>query len=131
MDIFLDSFLLDQGVAGPIASDCCPHGQICDSQVVAHDKATQSEVIVQLVERIAQSLEVRRKEAFTFIYPFLNLISSVQQIIQDHVTGHEQKMHAGGCCCCRFCWLIQQDSEQLPSQTKSCHRRRSFGSPLC
>ena len=69
--------LLDQGVADPIASDCCPHGQICNSQVVTHDKATQSEVIVQLVEGIAQSLEVRRKEAFTFIDPFLNLVSNV------------------------------------------------------
>ena len=80
MDIFLDGVLLDQGVADPIASDCCPHGQICDSQVVTHDKATQSEVIVELIERIVQSLDVRRKEAFTFIDPFLNLFSNIQQI---------------------------------------------------
>jgi hypothetical protein len=80
MGIFLDWVLLDQGVADPIASDCCTYGEICDSQVVTHDKATQSEVIVELVERIAQSLEIRCKEAFTFLDPFLNLFSNVQQI---------------------------------------------------
>ncbi len=67
--------LLDQGVAHPIASDCGPYSQICDSQAITHDKATQSEVLVQLVERIGQNSDVRFREAFTSIDPFLNLIS--------------------------------------------------------
>ena len=64
-------------MANSIASDCGPHGQICNSEVITHDEATQSEVFVQLRERVAQSLDVRRKEAFTFIDPFLNLFSNV------------------------------------------------------
>jgi hypothetical protein len=33
---------------------------------------------MQLVERIAQSFDFRREEAFTSIDPFLNLFSNVQ-----------------------------------------------------
>ena len=77
MGIFLDWILLDEGVAHSIASDCGPHGQICDSQTITHDKATQSKVLIQLVKRIAQSLNIRREEAFTSIDPFLNLFSNV------------------------------------------------------
>lgn len=96
MGIFLDWILLNQGVAHSITSDCSPHGQICDSEAITHDKAPQSEVLVQLVEKIAQSLDVHHKEAFTSLDPFLNLFSNVQQIFCDRVTRNEQKLHARG-----------------------------------